>query len=120
MIDLKMAEIKLPIMDRLIQAGYLPVHRGLHVRWTRGHYDNVWFAKQMIQANSNNKGSAIIKHIAGEPNGNVSTDPQGTQELWYTDGYRGRGHCNNLIGLLGAAVVGLFGFGKRRKSNSRY
>jgi hypothetical protein len=86
-----MAEIKLPIMDKLIQAGYSPVRRGHHVKWTRGYRDNVWFAKRVIQANSNNKGSAIIRLIAGEPNGTVSKEPQGKQNVWYTDGYRGRG-----------------------------
>ena len=105
-----MAQVKLPIMDRLIQAGYLPVHGGPYVKWTRGHCDNVWFAKHVIQANSNNKGSAIIRLIAGEPNGSVSKDPQGTQEIWYTDGYRGQGCCSDIIGELDAAVMELFGF----------
>jgi hypothetical protein len=109
-----MAEIKLPIMDRLIQAGYLPVRRRLYVKWTRGHSDNVWFAKRAIQANSNNKGSAIIRLIAGEPHGSVSTDPRSTREVWYTDDYRGQGYCSNLVSLLGAAVTGLFGLRKRR------
>ena len=110
-----MAQVKLPIMDRLIQAGYLPVHRGPYVKWTKGHCDNVWFAKQVIQANSNNKGSAIIRLIAGEPYSSVSKGPQGTQEVWYTDGYRGRGYCSEIIGKLDAAVIRLFGFRKRRK-----
>ena len=112
-----MAEIKLPIMDRLIQAGYWPVHGKHHVKWTRGHSDNVWFAKQVIQASSNNKGSAIIRLIAGGPNGGVSTDPRGTQDVWYTDGYRGRGYCSNLVSILDAAVIRLFGYGKLGKSD---
>ncbi len=112
-----MAQVKLPIMDRLIQAGYWPVHRGLYVKWTRGRSDNVWFSKQVIQANSNNKGSAIIRLIAGEPYDSVSEDPQGTQDVWYTDGYRGPGYCSDIIGKLDAAVIRLFGFRKRRKSH---
>jgi hypothetical protein len=115
---MKMAQVKLPIMDRLIQAGYWPVRRGLYVKWTRGHSDNVWFAKQVIQANSNNKGSAIIRLIAGEPNDYVSKEPQGTQDVWYTDGYRGRGYCSDIIGKLDAVVIRLLGFRKRRKLHS--
>jgi len=111
---LKMAKIKLPIMDRLIKAGYFPVHGRRHVKWTRGYRDNVWFAKQVIQANSNNQGSAIIRLIAGEPNGSAFKEPQGTQDVWYTDGYQFYGYCSKLIGKLGKATIELFGFRKRR------
>lgn len=104
-------------MDRLIKAGYFPVHGGHHVKWTRGYRDNVWFAKRVIQANSKNKGSAIIRLIAGEPNGSVSKESQGMQDVWYTDGCRGRGYCSDLVGILGATVLELFGFRKRRKPN---
>jgi len=113
-----MTEIKLPIMDRLIQAGYLPVHRGLCVKWTRGYYDNVWFAEQVIRANSNNKGSVIIRLIAGEPDVSASKELQSTQDVWYTDGYRGRRYNSNLISRLGAAVIRFFGYGEPVKSDS--
>jgi len=116
MSKIKMAEIRLPIMDRLVQAGYIPVKRGRYVRWSRGRYDNVWFTKQVIQANSNNKGSAIIKTIAGEPNGSDPEDRQGMQDVWYTDGYQGRESYSDLISLLKATVIRLVGLGNHRRS----
>ena len=111
-----MAEIKLPIMDRLVQAGYFPVQRGRYVRWSRGRGDNVWFAKQVIHANSNHRGSAIVRAIAGEPDGSFSKGPQCTQDIWYTDGYRGQKYGNDLLSLLKAAVIRLAGFSKDRNS----
>ena len=114
-----MAKIKLPIMDRLIKAGYFPVHGRRHVKWTRGYRDNVWFAKQVIQANSNNQGSAIIRLIAGEPNGNAPKDQQGIKDVWYTDGYRGQECYSDLINLLKASVIRLVGLCKHKKSHGR-
>jgi hypothetical protein len=105
MSKIKMAEIRLPIMDRLVQAGYLPVKRGRYVRWSRGRYDNVWFTKQVIQANSNKTGSAIVRTIASEPDGSVPEDRQGMQDVWYTDGYQGRRSYSDLISLLKAMMI---------------
>lgn len=116
---IKMAQIKLPIMDRLVQAGYIPVKRGRYVRWSRGRCDNVWFAKQVIHANSNNKGSTIVRTIAGEPNGNAPKDQQGIKDVWYTDGYRGQECYSDLISLLKASVIRLVGLCKHKKSHGR-
>jgi hypothetical protein len=70
--DLKMADIKLRIMDRLIQAGYLPEQQDSYVKWSRGRADCAWFAKHVIRTTINNEASAIIRRIAGAPNGSVS------------------------------------------------
>lgn len=88
---LKMADIKLIIMDKLIQAGYLPEHQDCYVKWSKGRGDCAWFSKQVIRATINNEASAIIRRIAGTPNGSVSEAQQGNYDSWYTDGYLGRG-----------------------------
>ena len=87
-----MTRIKLPIMDRLLQAGYRPVQQGRYVEWTRGNSDSVWFARKEIQASSNNLGSEIIRRLAGKPNIRLSDNLHGAQDVWYTDGYLGRSH----------------------------
>ena len=86
--DLKMADIKLRIMDRLIQAGYLPEQQDSYVKWSRGPADCAWFAKHVIRTTVNNEASAIIRRIAGAPNGSVSELQKGEFDSWYTDGHR--------------------------------
>jgi len=103
-------------MDRLVQSGYTPVQEGRNVRWTRGKCDNVWIGKKVIQANSNNKGAAIIKLIVGEPSASAYKERQGMQDVWYTDNFRGSGYYRNLFGILGAALLRPGGCRKRRKS----
>ena len=110
-----MTRIKLPIMDRLLQAGYLPVQRGHYVEWTRGNSDSVWFARKKIQASSNNSGSKIIRRLAGKPNIRLSDNLHGTQEVWYTDGYHGRSHYSHLVESLASAMSKLTGFFKSQK-----
>ena len=89
--DLKMADIKLGIMDRLIRAGYLPEQQARYVKWSRGRADCAWFAKHVIRTTANSEASAIIRRIAGAPNGSVSELQKGKFDSWYTDGYRSRG-----------------------------
>ena len=91
MSDLKMADIKLKIMDRLIRAGYLPEQQASYVKWSKGCADCVWFANHMIRTTGNNEASAIIRRIAGAPNGSVSELQKGQFDSWYTDGYISRG-----------------------------
>ena len=92
---LKMADIKLRIMDRLIQAGYLPVQQNSYVKWSKSHTDCAWFSEHAIRTTINNEASAIIRRIAGAPNGDASESSQGKIEAWYTDGYRSRGTADN-------------------------
>ena len=83
---LKMDDIKLGIMDRLVQAGYIQEHQTNYVKWSKGHSDCAWFAKHTIRTTINNEASAIIRSIAGAPNGSVPELQQGKFESWYTDG----------------------------------
>ena len=110
-----MTRIKLPIMDRLLQVGYLPVQRGRYVEWTRGNSDSVWFTRKEIQANSNSLGSEIIRRLAGKPDIQLSDNQHGTQDVWYTDGYRGRSHYSHLIESLNSAINRLAEFLKPQK-----
>ena len=102
-------------MDRLLKAGYLPVQRGRYVEWTRGNCDSVWFARQQIQASSNNEGSEIIRRLAGKPDIRLSDNQLGTQDLWYTDGFLGQSYYSRLIESLGSATNKLTGFIKPQK-----
>jgi hypothetical protein len=102
-------------MDRLLQAGYLPVQRGRYVEWTRGNCDSVWFARQKIQASSNNKGSEIIKRIAGKPDIQLAENQHGTQDVWYTDGCLGRSYYSRLVESFDSAMNRLAGFLKPQK-----
>ena len=102
-------------MDRLIQVGYLPVQRGRYVEWTRGNCDSVWFARREIQSSSNNLGSEIIRRLAGNPDIPLADNQQGTQDIWYTDGYPGRSYYSRLIESLDSAMNRLVGFLKPRK-----
>jgi hypothetical protein len=87
---LKMADIKVRIMDRLLQAGYLPVQQDSYVKWSKSYIDCAWFSEHTIQTTINNEASEIIRRIAGAPNGDASESQQGKIEAWYTDGYRRR------------------------------
>lgn len=113
--NLKMARIKVPIMDRLLKVGYLPVQRGRYVEWTRGDNDSVWFARRAIQASTNSLGSEIIRRLAGKPANRLSDNQQSIQDVWYTDGYLGRSYIKHLTESLGSAMSKLAGFLKRRK-----
>ena len=86
---LKMEDIKLRIMDRLIKAGYLPEQQKSYVKWSKSRADCAWFAKHEIRTTINNEASAIIRRIAGAPNGDAFESQQGKIDSWYTDGYRG-------------------------------
>ena len=86
---LKMDNIKLRIMDRLIQAGYQPEQQKSYVKWSKSRNDCAWFAKHEIRTTINNEASAIIRRIAGAPNGDASESQHGEIQAWYTDGYRG-------------------------------
>ena len=87
---LKMDDIKLSIMDRLIQAGYFPEQQNSYVKWSKGHADCAWFAKHVIRTTINSEASEIIRRIAGAPNGNGSASQKVRFDSWYTDGYRCR------------------------------
>ena len=87
---LKMADIKVRIMDRLLQAGYLPEQQKSYVKWSKSPTDCVWFAKHAIRTTINSEASEIIRRIAGAPNGDASESPNGKVEAWYTDGYKRR------------------------------
>ncbi|MDC1286730.1 hypothetical protein N8198_02465 [Gammaproteobacteria bacterium] len=113
--NIKMARIKLPIMDRLVKAGYLPAQQGRYVKWSRSNCDYVWFGRKEIQASSNNQGAAIVKSLAGKPDNRLSDDQYGAQDVWYTDGYRGRRFCSHPLELFDAAIIKLTGFMKTRK-----
>jgi hypothetical protein len=115
MSSIKMARIKLPVMDRLLKAGYLPVQRGRYVEWSRGNSDSVWFARKEIQASSNNLGSEIIRCLAGKPDIRLSDNQHGTQDVWYTDGYVGQSYYNYLVKSLNSAMNRLAGFLKPQK-----
>ena len=87
MSGLKMEDIKLRIMDRLVQAGYFPEQRKSHVKWTKSHTDCAWFAKHEIRTTINTEAAAIVRRIAGAPNGNVSGPQKDQYDSWCTDGY---------------------------------
>ena len=111
---LKMNVIKLRIMDRLVQAGYSPEQQDSHVKWSKGHANCAWFAKDVIQANINSEASAIIHRVAGAPNGNDSVSQKGEYDSWYTDGYRCRtkptGKSASILRPLARYVSGKFRF----------
>jgi hypothetical protein len=109
-----MARMKLPIMDRLLQVGYLPVQRGRYVEWTRGNGDSVWFARKEIRASSSSLGSEIIGRLAGKPDIRLSDNQQGTQDVWYADDNPGRNYYSHLIESLDSAMNRLAGFLKPR------
>jgi len=102
-------------MDRLLRAGYRPMQRGRYVEWTRGNCDSVWFNRREIQASSNNMGSEIIHRLAGKPDIRLSDNQQGTQDVWYTDGYPGRSYYSHLIKSLDSVMRRLTGFIKPQK-----
>ena len=110
-----MTRIKLPIMDRLLQVGYLPVQRGRYVEWNRGNSDSVWFARREIQASSNSLGSEIIRRLAGKPDNRFSDNQYGLQDVWYTDGYLGRSCYSRLVESLNSAMNRLAGILKPQK-----
>jgi hypothetical protein len=110
-----MARIKLPIMDRLLQVGYLPVQQGHYVEWTRGFSDSVWFARREIQASPNSLGSEIIRRLVGKPDICFSDNQHGTQDIWYTDGYLGRSYYSHLIKYLDSVMNRLAKFLKPQK-----
>ena len=115
MSKIKMARIKLPIMDSLVKARYLPLQRGRYVKWSRGKRDNVWFARKEIQASANTQGAEIVRRLAGKPDTQLCDEEHGTQDVWYTDGYRGRRFCAHPIELIDAAIIRLTGLLKLRK-----
>jgi hypothetical protein len=80
-----MANIKLKIMDRLVQHGYKPEQEGSYVKWSRSDSDCAWIATHVIRTTRNNTASAIIRSIAGAPNENVSRAVQDKYDTWYTD-----------------------------------
>jgi hypothetical protein len=84
---LKMEDIKLKIMDRLLQAGYFPEQQNSHVKWSKSRTDCAWFATHEIRTALNGEASAIIHRIAGAPNGNVSESHKDIYDSWFTDGY---------------------------------
>jgi len=88
---LKMEDIKLGIMDSLIQAGYLPVRESSYVKWSKGRANCACLSKHVIRTTINSEASEIIRRIAGAPNGSVSELQQDKFDSWYTDGYRSRG-----------------------------
>ena len=102
-------------MDRLVKAGYLPAQRGRYVKWSRGDQDHVWFGRKEIKASSNNQGAKIVQSLAGKPDTLFRDELHGTQDVWYTDGYRGRRFCAHPIELIDAAIIRLTGLLKLRK-----
>ncbi len=88
---LHMHEIKPRIVAALTQAGYTRVQQTSYVKWTKGRGQNVWFAQQVVRTNHNTDAAAIVRKVAGAPQGSVSEAQQGRFDSWYTDGYRSRG-----------------------------
>ena len=87
MSGLKMEDIKLKIMDRLLQAGYFPEQRKSYVKWSKSRTDCAWLAKHEIRTTINSEAAAIIRLVAGAPNGNVSGPQKDKYDSWFTDGY---------------------------------
>ncbi len=85
---LKMDDIKFMIMDRLVQAGYLPEQQNSYVMWSKGRSNCAYLSKHIIRTTINSEASAIIRRVAGPPNGSASEVQQDKFESWYTDGYR--------------------------------
>lgn len=85
---LKMEDIKLVIIDSLIQAGYTPVREPSYVKWSKGRANCACLSTHLIRTTVNSEASEIIRRIAGAPNGSDSESQQGKLDSWYTDGYQ--------------------------------
>ncbi len=88
---LRMSDIKPCLVEALTHAGYVRVQQSAYDKWTKGRGENVWIHLNVVRANGNTPGAELVRSVAGMPNGSVSEAQQGTQDSWYTDGYRGRG-----------------------------
>ena len=87
---LKMEDIKLRIMDSLLQAGFSPVQESGYVKWSKGRNNFACLSKHLIRTTINSEASEIIRRVAGAPNGGAAELQQGNFDSWYTDGYKSR------------------------------
>ncbi len=85
---LKMEDIKVRIMDGLIQAGFTPVRESSYVKWSKGRSNFACLSNHLIRTTINSEASGIIRRIAGAPNGSAAELQQGKFDSWYTDGYK--------------------------------
>ena len=88
MIGLKMDDIRLGIMDRLVQAGYSPEQQSCCVKWSKDSADCAWISRHVIRTTINGEASAIIRGFIGAPNGSAAELQQDKFDSWYTDGYK--------------------------------
>ena len=87
----QMQDIKPRIEDALNCAGYEHRISGNRDKWHRARADNVWFDQQVVRADKGTQGAAIVRAIAGKPNGSATEEQQDRFDSWYTDGYRSYG-----------------------------
>jgi hypothetical protein len=80
------------IESTLSKAGYSSKDRDMCIRYFKGKGDSTYIhhSLNIIRANKNTEGQAIIQKYFGAPSGKASPSQDDTYDTWFFNGYTGK------------------------------
>jgi hypothetical protein len=91
--NIKFSEAKAKEIEAaLSRAGYSSKDRDMCVRYFKGKGDSTYIhhSLNIVRANKNTEGQAIVQKLFGASNGKASPSQNDTYDTWFFNGYTGK------------------------------